>query len=56
MSEELDEGGSSNLAIRIPAVKGAYTPPKLVEYGSVAKLTQSGVISGIDAMMMMGCL
>jgi hypothetical protein len=56
MPEELDEGGSSSLAIRTPAVKGTYTPPNLVEYGSVAKLTQSGGFSGTDAMMMMGCL
>jgi hypothetical protein len=31
-------------------------PPELIEYGSVAKLTQGGGMSGTDAMMMMLCL
>jgi hypothetical protein len=40
--------------------KQAYVPPRLVEYGSIAKLTQSGNGSGADggltAGMMMTCL
>lgn len=33
-----------------------YRAPELIEYGSVAKLTQSGSMFGFDAMSMMGCL
>jgi hypothetical protein len=40
--------------------KKVYAPPRLVEYGNVAKLTQSGAGSGNDggstANMMMQCL
>jgi hypothetical protein len=33
-----------------------YCAPELIEYGSVAKLTQSGSMFGFDSMTMMGCL
>jgi len=40
--------------------KKSYASPRLVEYGSIAKLTQSGAGSGADgglvAGMMMTCL
>jgi hypothetical protein len=40
--------------------KKAYAPPRLVEYGNIAKLTQNGAGSGNDggttANMMMACL
>ena len=40
-------------------MRQAYVAPKLVEYGSVAKLTQAGTGSFTDGggmMMMMACL
>jgi hypothetical protein len=33
-----------------------YREPELIEYGSVAKLTQSGSMFGFDSMTMMTCL
>jgi hypothetical protein len=40
--------------------KKAYAPPRLVEYGNIAKLTQTGAGPGADggttAGMMMACL
>jgi hypothetical protein len=37
--------------------KKAYERPRLVEYGSIAKLTQGGGVSGTDVNTMMGaCL
>jgi hypothetical protein len=35
-----------------PLGKRAYQPPVLVEYGHIAKLTQSGFGSGTDAGLM----
>ena len=35
------------------ARKAVYIPPVLVMYGSIAKLTQNGGVSGADAMLMM---
>ena len=55
MFEKLDESRSSNIAApgsRI--VKKTYLSPSLVEYGSVAKLTQSGMGSGTDGGTMAG--
>ncbi|MBI2364600.1 MAG: lasso RiPP family leader peptide-containing protein [Deltaproteobacteria bacterium] len=37
-------------------VKRSYTPPRLLEYGNIAKLTQSGTVSGNDFIMMQACL
>ena len=60
MLEKRDESRPSNLPVRTLAVKSKYLSPTLVEYGSVAKLTQSGAGSGNDgnvtAGMMMNCL
>ena len=56
MVEKRDEGGSSSPTVRTLAVKSTYGSPRLVEYGSVAKLTQNGGFTGTDAMRMMGCL
>jgi hypothetical protein len=39
-----------------PPDRRPYHPPELVEYGSVAKLTQGGGMSGTDMFMMMICL
>jgi hypothetical protein len=40
-----------------PALRRPYAPPELVEYGTVAKLTQGVGGSGTDfSMMMMLCL
>jgi hypothetical protein len=36
--------------------KQAYSTPSLIEYGSIAKLTQTGGVTGADAMAMMACL
>ncbi len=59
MVETGNEGGLSNPLTRTSS-KGTYISPRLVEYGSVAKLTQSGQGSGSDggaiAGMMMVCL
>jgi hypothetical protein len=33
-----------------------YREPELIEYGSVAKLTQSGSMFGFDSMTRMTCL
>lgn len=39
------------------ASRRPYHTPELIEYGSVAKLTQGGGMSGTDgSMMMFGCL
>jgi hypothetical protein len=61
MFEKLDERRSSNISApgsRI--VKKTYLSPSVVEYGSVAKLTQNGAGSGVDngttAGMMHMCL
>jgi len=44
----------------VPHLKKAYISPSLVEYGSIAKLTQSGAGTGTDggvvADMMMVCI
>jgi len=40
-------------------IKKAYTPPSLLEYGNIAKLTQGGAGTGSDGStgsMMMMCL
>ena len=39
-------------------MKRRYTPPELVEYGPVGKLTRGGSFTGGDAMamMMLACL
>jgi hypothetical protein len=40
-------------------IKKAYTPPSLLEYGNIAKLTQGGAGTGSDGgtgTMMMMCL
>jgi hypothetical protein len=39
-----------------PPERRPYRRPELIEYGSIAKLTQGGGMSGSDAMMMMACL
>ncbi|MGH9313420.1 MAG: lasso RiPP family leader peptide-containing protein [Vicinamibacterales bacterium] len=40
-----------------PPGRRPYRKPELIEYGSVAKLTQSGSITGGDSMgMTMACL
>ena len=39
-----------------PPAKQAYSTPNLIEYGSIAKLTQTGGLSGADSMAMMVCL
>ena len=39
-----------------PPKKQAYATPSLIEYGSIAKLTQTGGASGADTMAMMACL
>jgi hypothetical protein len=39
-----------------PPDRRPYHTPELVEYGSVAKLTQGGGMSGTDFQMMMSCL
>jgi len=36
--------------------KKEYTPPRLIEYGSFAKLTKSGGVGGGDAMLNSPCL
>ena len=60
MFEKLDESRSANSAAPGSTMKKTYLSPSLVEYGSVAKLTQSGNGSGVDggptAGMMMVCL
>jgi hypothetical protein len=61
MLEKLDESGFSNSAAPDSRIKKPYFSPSLVEYGSVAKLTQNGAGTGVDggtmAGMMMGmCL
>lgn len=59
MLEKRDESRPSNLPVRVLAAKSKYISPTLVEYGSVAKLTQNGSGSGTDgggAGMMMVCL
>ena len=41
----------------LPEGRRPYCTPELIEYGSVAKLTQSGSMNFGDSMgMMMGCL
>lgn len=43
-------------ATRKARAKKTYHPPSLVEYGSIAKLTQSGGTIGGDGRGMMACL
>jgi hypothetical protein len=56
MSTEPEKANDPGAAGRPEGGKKRYTPPALVCYGSVAKLTQSGNLSGTDRMGMMGCL
>jgi hypothetical protein len=60
MLEKQNEGISPNAPVHTLTVKRTYIAPNLVEYGSVAKLTQNGNGTGIDgnptAGMMMVCL
>ena len=37
-------------------VKKSYVSPRILEYGSVAKLTQSGAATVVDGFGMMACL
>ena len=48
----------STLGVDAGAVRRPYAAPELVEYGTVAKLTQTGGGSVFDfgGMMMMACL
>jgi len=39
-----------------PPAKQVYSTPSLIEYGSIAKLTQTGGQSGADSMVKMACL
>jgi len=45
--------GNEQGGIQQTGMKKRYASPALVEYGSVAKLTQGGGLSGTDLMMMM---
>ena len=58
MFEREEHEGSSSPVVRTPTVKGKYTSPKLVEYGSVAKLTQgqTGTTGDGASGMFMTCL
>lgn len=38
------------------SVKKTYTPPKLLEYGSITKLTQAAGTGAVDTPGMMVCL
>jgi hypothetical protein len=51
--EPRDAGSSESVP---PPDRRPYHAPELVEYGSVAKLTQGGGMSGNDGVMMMFCL
>jgi hypothetical protein len=60
MSETGEEKQPLNPVVPRSGTKSMYLSPSLVEYGSVAKLTQNGQGSGADggatAGMMMVCL
>lgn len=51
-----DEKELSVAARGVAAGKKSYRAPVLVEYGTIAKLTQTGATSGADGSGMMGCL
>ena len=61
MSQPIDEMKSINQK-RGPevgqkrAVKKSYVSPSLVEYGGIAKLTQTSAGTGTDFSQMMACL
>jgi len=57
MFETKDDGPSNQL--KQPRAKLVYFPPTLLEFGSIAKLTQTGAGSGTDGgtgTMQMMCL
>jgi hypothetical protein len=60
MAPRSQEAESLNQESQPEVMKKIYSSPSLIEYGSVAKLTQtgngSGVDGGIDPTMMMVCL
>jgi hypothetical protein len=60
MAPTSPEAESLNRESQPEVVKKTYSPPSLFEYGSVAKLTQSGNGTGVDGGpipgMMMVCL
>ena len=61
MAQPIDKGRSINQenqqeVVKKRPVKKSYVTPSLTEYGGIAKLTQSGPISGTDLVQMMPCL
>lgn len=48
--------GSDERTPKKPPGKKPYAPPRLVEYGSVAKLTRGGQSAQADGTNMMNCL
>jgi hypothetical protein len=51
----IDQKKQAQVAMK-RAVKKGYIPPTLVEYGSIAKLTQGGTVTGVDFARRMACL